>query len=166
MAGCSLPAQGQNCGFPDEPSLPNSQLLTLGDAGPHEIRVEEFHGHDARLSWPQRLHFGKVKPSVKEITIDAQWAAPPVGGSRPRSPACVRREQPQLDESIRSPKRHHVPFKVRSLVTANDRSQADSAHLAIVRCWLTVAGRAAVANGLIAEGGLPFLVHRKLVGQR
>ncbi|MBD9668834.1 hypothetical protein IB278_33255 [Variovorax sp. VRV01] len=52
VADCSLPVQGQNRGFPDESSLPNSQLLTFGDARPHEIWAEEFHGHDSRLSGP------------------------------------------------------------------------------------------------------------------
>lgn len=133
MAGCSLPVQSQNCSLPDEPSFPNSQLLTLGDATLHEISIEEFHGNDASLSRLKWLDFGKVEPRVKKITIDAQRATPPSGGGRLRPPARIRGEQPQFDESIRSPKRHHVPFKVWSFVAASERSQADSAHLAKVR---------------------------------
>lgn len=94
MAEGSLPAQSQNCGLPDTSPFPNAQLLTLSNERPHEIQAEKLHGDDARLSWPKRLHLGKVKSRVEKLTIDAERATPPGGGSRPRPSACVRGEQP------------------------------------------------------------------------
>lgn len=94
MAEGSLPAQSQNCGLPDASSFPNAQLLTLGNERPHEIQAEKLHGDDTRLSWPKRLHLGKVESRVEKLTIDAERATPPGGGSRPRPSACVRGEQP------------------------------------------------------------------------
>lgn len=111
LAEGSLPAQSQNCDLPDASSFPHAQLLTLGNERPHEIRAKKLHGDDARLSWPKLLHLGKVESRVKKLTINAERATPPGGGSRPHPPACVRGEQPYLDESIRSPKRHYVPLK-------------------------------------------------------